>query len=115
MPSRQRLYQVAERIKEILATELVEIADPRFYLVTLTGVKLSSDMREAKIYWSTLSKENQKAEIDLAFTGAEGLFKTALAKKLKARFVPNVKFFYDDTFETQEMVETLLERIKTKN
>jgi ribosome-binding factor A len=117
MAGSRRVYQVGERIKELIAEHLVHTADPRFSLVTITSVMVSPDLRNAKVYWvvSLLSEGNREeriADVQEAFEAAEGLFRRMLAKQLGVRFVPEVRFYYDDTLDTVEHVERLMQRIK---
>jgi ribosome-binding factor A len=117
MAGSRRVYQVAERIKELLAEHLIHTADPRFSLVTITSVMVSPDLRQAKAYWvvsfpSDADREARIAEVEEAFQSAEGLFKRRLGKELGIRFVPAIRFYYDDTLDTVEQVERLMGRIK---
>jgi ribosome-binding factor A len=117
MAGSRRVYQVAERIKELVAAHLIHTADPRFSLVTITSVMVSPDLRQAKVYWvvsfpSNTDRDARIAEVDEAFQNAEGLFRRMLSKELAIRFVPALRFYYDDTLDTVEQVERLMGRIK---
>lgn len=121
MANKKRLFQVAERIKEIIANSLLRVADPRFSLVTVTAVMMTPDLRLAKVYWivsdrdepqDELARSERIADVAEAFESATGLFKRALGKDLGLRFVPHLKFFYDDTFDTVDEVERLFQKIK---
>jgi ribosome-binding factor A len=118
MAGNRRVYQIAERIKEVVAEHLIHTADPRFSLVTITSVMVSPDLRNAKVYWvvsfpSGTDRQERIAEVNEALESAQGHFKRVLAKQLGVRFVPAVRFYYDDTLDTAEHVERLMERIKT--
>ena len=115
MAGRRRIFQVAEKIREIVATELMRTADPRFSLVTVTSVMTSSDMRHAKVYWIVSGGKERIAEVAEAFDSAAGLFRRAIGAALGIRFVPEIKFFYDDTFDTSEEVERLLARVRNRS
>jgi ribosome-binding factor A len=117
MAGNRRIYQIAERIKEVVAEHLIHTADPRFNLVTITSVMVSPDLRNAKVYWvvsflSGMDRQERIAEVNEALESAQGHFKRVLAKQLGVRFVPAVRFYYDDTLDTAEHVERLMERIK---
>ena len=49
--SQRRIFQIGERIREVIAEQLQRVADPRFELVTITSVMVSPDLRNAKVYW----------------------------------------------------------------
>ena len=117
MAGNRRIYQVAERIKELVAEHLLYTADPRFNLVTITSVMVSPDLRNAKVYWvvsflSETDRVERIAEVEEALQAAQGHFRRMLAKQLGVRFVPDLRFYYDDTLDTAEHVERLMERIK---
>jgi ribosome-binding factor A len=117
MSGSKRVYQVAERIKEIVAESLLYSADPRFALVTVTSVMVSPDLRNAKVYWvvsflSGVNREERIAEVQEGLEAAAGAFRRSLAKQLNIRFVPELRFYYDDTLDTVESVERLMEKIK---
>jgi ribosome-binding factor A len=118
MSGKRRVYQVAERIKEVIASSLLRTADPRFSLVTITSVMVSPDLRNAKVYWvvslpTGADRDARLNDVDEAFESAQGLFKRILGKELGIRFVPDLKFFYDDTFDTVNEVERLLHQVRT--
>lgn len=117
MAVKRRVFQVGERIKEVIAEQLMRTADPRFSLVTITSVMVTPDLRNAKVYWvvSTVSGVDRKeriAEVQEAFENAAGMFKRIMGKELGIRFTPEPRFYYDDTFDTVEEVERLMQKIK---
>jgi ribosome-binding factor A len=117
MAGNRRVYQIGERIKELVAGHLLYTADPRFSLVTITSVMVSPDLRNAKVYWvvsflSDTNRDERIADVNDAFSSAQGHFRRVLAKQLGVRFVPELRFYYDDTLDTAEHVEKLMGRIK---
>lgn len=114
MAKQRRVHRVAEKVRETVAMELQRLADPRFHLVTVTGVVASSDLRNVKIYWMVSGGEKRREEVEEAFESASGVFKKAIGRDLSIRFVPEVRFFYDDTLDTSEEVERLFQRIKSE-
>lgn len=111
MAEKRRMFKVSERIREIVAGCLPRSADPRFVLVTITGVIISSDLREAKIYWTAPNAKDKLDEFEKAFKKANGYFRRAVAEGLDIRFVPNLHFIYDDTMDTYDKVQELIAKI----
>ncbi len=111
MANQRRVFKIGERIQGIIASELLRVADPRFIMVTISSVVVSPDMRNAKVYWVASADAERRAEIDEAFEGARGLFRKAIARDLDIRFIPHLKFFYDDTLDVTAHVEQLFSRI----
>lgn len=111
MPSKKRVYMVAEKIRELIAVQLQRMADPRLEMLTVTSVSVSPDLRHAKIYWVASGREDRRADVAEGLKSASGFFKKMLSKELGIRFVPDLHFFYDDTLDTQEEVNRLIDRI----
>jgi len=112
------VYQIGERIREVIAEQLQRVADPRFDLVTITSVMVSPDLRNAKVYWvvslvSGVDRDARLKEVEEAFESAAGMFKKSLAKQLGIRFVPDIRFYYDDTLDTVENVERLMAKVRS--
>ena len=114
MAAQRRAFQVAGKIREIIASELMTTADPRFTLVTVTSVMTSGDMRHAKIYWTVTGGRDRIEEVSEAFRSAAGMFRRVLASRLGIRFVPEIRFYYDDTCDTSDEVARLLARVNEK-
>ena len=116
--SQRRIFQIGERIKEVVAEQLQRAADPRFSLVTITSVMVSPDLRNAKVYWvvslvSGVDRDERIAEVQEALESAAGHFRKLLGKQLGIRFVPELRFYYDDTLDTVENVERLMAKIRS--
>ena len=112
MANQRRVFKIGERIQGLIAAELQRVADPRFFLVTITSVLVSPDMRSAKVYWTVNGDSaERRLEVEQAFEGARGLFRRAVSGELGIRFVPVLKFFYDDTLDVSAEVDKLFARI----
>lgn len=111
MPTKRRVYRVAEKVRNLVAVQLTRVADPRFSLVTISSAIVSPDLRHAKVYWMVSGGKERIAEVEEAFQSAGPMFKRLLARELGIRFVPDLKFFYDDTLDTCEEVERLMAKI----
>ena len=114
MAERRRCYRVAEKIREILSVHLLNVADPRFERVTITSVMVSTDLKEAKIYWDIFGDQKKIKLAEAAFKSAGGYFRAQMAKDLGTRYVPKLHFFYDDTREVVDQVSNLMEQINEK-
>ncbi len=110
MPS-FRLQKVSHQIKDLISLILLQkINDPRFRLVTVTNVKVSPDLKQAKIYLSVYEKELREELLDLV-NEMKGMIRSELAHKMTLRFVPDLVFFIDDTTDYVEKMEDLFKKI----
>ena len=112
MSSRRRVFRIAERIQSAVATQILKASDPRFNLVTVTSVMVSPDLKSAKVYWVVSGDKDRIPEVQQALESAVGLFRRGIGKDLGVRYVPDLKFFYDDTLDTQDEMERLFARIR---
>lgn len=107
---------VADKIRAIVANELLRMSDPRLNFVTVTSVVPSPDLRHAKVYWVARSNDadgsaSRQEEVSEGFDAAKGLLRRALAEDLGLKFVPDLHFFYDDTLDTVQKVDELFAKI----
>lgn len=107
-----RLDKVASLIKEeISLIFLYKIQDPSLGLITITGVKVSPDLKNAKIYISIYEKEKRK-ELLQKVNDIKGFIRTQLAQRVKnLRFVPELNFYIDDTLDYVEKIDGLFKEI----
>src|SRR5262245_874880 len=105
----RRTDRVAEELQHLVADLLLrEIKDPRIGLVTVTGVKVSPDLRHARVYFSTLGDDHQRAQSLRGLTSAAGFVRTQVARRLNLRVAPEIVFELDDSLEQADRVARLL-------
>jgi ribosome-binding factor A len=111
-----RADRVSGLIQEVLSNLLKkDIHDPRLKMATITSVKMSRDLRLARIYFSIYG-DNSKAEAAAkGFESARGFIKRRLARKLSLRYMPDLVFFYDESFDYGSQIDELLKRVTTEN
>jgi ribosome-binding factor A len=110
-----RQERIAEEIRREVSQAIhFQIADVRLEGVSITGVKMTPDLRLARVYF-TISKDPSKGKnAVLALRQASYLLKQRLAKNLSLKYVPNFDFFYDESFELQERIDALFYEIEQK-
>ena len=82
-------------------------------MVTITHVVVSRDLKTAKVYWVVSGDKARIVEVRGAFDSAQGIIRGNLAKEIGMRIAPELRFFYDDTLDTQEAVNEIFQRMKT--
>jgi ribosome-binding factor A len=116
MTSFSRAERVSGEIQRILAEILHKsVKDPRLRMATITGVKMSPDLRLAKIYFSVTGGDTGRAGALQGFHSAAAFVKRELSKKLYLRYMPELRFYYDDSFDYGDHIEKLLKTIKKEN
>ncbi|MBN1289925.1 MAG: 30S ribosome-binding factor RbfA [Actinobacteria bacterium] len=89
----RRIDRVEEACKEELSELLQkEVKDPRVGFVTITRVKVSADLRHAKVYVSVLGEEDEAEQSLEGLNSARGFLKTRLGKHLRLKNLPDIEF-----------------------
>lgn len=108
-----RAERVGDRIRAELARMLREdVRDPRIGFVTVTGVQLSADLREARVFVSILD-DAAEATLD-ALNHAVPFLRRQLAREAGLRFTPQLRFIHDRSLESGNRVERILERLQSQ-
>jgi len=111
-----RAERVGGQIQKVLSDLLLrQIKDPRLEMTTITAVKMSSDLKTARIYFSTSSGEKRREEALQGYKHAGGYVKRILARELRLRYMPELQFFYDDSFDYSMHIEKIIQSLKTEN
>ena len=110
-------YQRSDRVGDLLLeviSELLrkEIRDPRISQVTLTGVKVSKDLRHAQVYFGLLGRQESRKEVLSGLKSATGFIRSKVSKQLALRFVPTIEFLYDETEDEARGIDDLLKRLR---
>ncbi len=107
-----RIQKVESLIKEeISLIFLHKVQDKNMGLLTITSVKLSPDLKIAKIYFSAFEKERRE-EILNKINELKGFIRSELARKIRnLRFIPELNFFIDDTIDYVEKMENIFKQI----
>ena len=113
----QRQLRVGELIKqnigEIFIRNEAKILALNTSLVTVTEVKMTPDLKSARVYVIPLGGKETKRIVSI-LTEFSHLVRKALSKKLDMKFLPRLAFVEDNSFEYAEKIERLI-NINKKN
>ncbi|MBQ1779721.1 MAG: 30S ribosome-binding factor RbfA [Acidaminococcaceae bacterium] len=111
--ARLRVEKVQEAIqREISNMLLLDIKDPRIKLVTVTGVDLTDDMSQAKVFVSLYGSAEEQEQAWKALNKAKGFMRTEIAKRIRLRFAPELILEKDTSLEYGAHIDSLLRQIK---
>lgn len=109
-----RAARVAVQIQKILSGLLHRsIRDPRLQGTTITGVKMTADLRLARIYFATGGEADSARQAGEGFRSALGFLKSQLARELKLKYMPELQFHYDESIDYGQHIDQLLKKIKS--
>ncbi len=109
-------FKRADRVADLIRVELSDIMlrqirDPRIGMVTITDVKVTDDLRLAKIFFVEMGKDTCDPKMVEGLEQARSFMKRELGKRLQLRHVPEIVFFFDKSFAYGSRIDKLLAEI----
>lgn len=106
-----RMRRVDTALRQVLAEAVArDLSDPRLGFVTITHVEATTDVREAKVWFTTLRARDRQATQD-ALESARGVLQARLARDLRTRQTPQLTFIYDRTQRDAVELTRLIDRV----
>jgi ribosome-binding factor A len=91
-----------------------KVKDPRLGFVTVTGAKITEDLKIATVYISVLKEEEKETTLEM-LNAAKGFIRAELAKRIRMKFIPSLTFRIDESLEYGDRIERLLKEIKKEH
>jgi ribosome-binding factor A len=108
----RRTSRVEEASREVLAEVLArEVKDPRVGFVTITGVKVSPDLRHARVTVTVLGEDDEVDRSMAGLASAKGYLRSALGKHLRLKYLPEIEFVLDHQSEDALRLAGLLREV----
>jgi ribosome-binding factor A len=112
MSTHNRPERVAQMVQQLLGEIFARgMRDPRIGFVTITGVKMSPDLREARVYWTVHGDTEQRKQTAKGLDNARGFLRRAMGGELTLRVVPELQFTYDEAIDRGERIEQLIRQV----
>lgn len=118
MPQRKNANRM-DRVNEEYRREIASIIDRDLKNTNITGmisvtkVKVSPDLREARVYISILNAKSKKNTME-ALNKSKGFIRSELAKRINMRYTPDIRFEIDESMEYGSRIENILKEIMPK-
>ena len=112
MSAHSRPDRVAQMVQQLLGEIFARgMRDPRIGFVTITGVKMSPDLREARVYWTVHGDAEQRKHTEKGLDNARGFLRREIGGELKLRITPELHFTYDEAIDRGDRIEQLLKKV----
>ena len=110
-----KLERTNEDIRFCLSRLIREIKDPRIsvYMISVTRVETTGDLRYAKVYLSVMNLENEK-EFKKGLKSASGWLRKELGSRVNLRYTPELVFELDHSIEYGAHINEILENLKNE-
>ena len=107
-----RTDRVGQEIQKEIATILMrEVKDPRLAMTTVSAVEVTRDLAYAKIFVTFFTNEESEINSSIeVLNDAAGFVRSLLAKKLRARIMPHLRFVYDSSMAEGVRMSSLVDK-----
>ena len=107
MPQGSRASRVGDQIRAELAELLArEVQDPGIGFLTITHVKVSADLQQARVFYTTIGDEKARKDSAKALQRATPFLKRHVGRRLQLKRVPELTWMFDDSIEKNDRVIT---------
>ena len=107
----QRIVKVQKLAREVLGETIQTLKDPRIGFVTVMAVRVSGDLRHARVFVSVLGDEGERAATMSGLQSATPYLRTELGRQMKVKYLPELQFELDTGPEEAQRLEALLKQI----
>jgi ribosome-binding factor A len=111
----ERTARVNEVVREVLADELERLSDPRLGFVTVTGVEVTPDLRQATVYYSALEAVEGAEATAAALRAASPHLQSEIGRQVRMKYTPHLVFREDPAIRTGERVDEILRRLHSED
>lgn len=108
-------YKRCDRIGDLMQKEIADmllrkVKDPRVAGITITAVKVTQDLQHAKVFYCVMGNpsDEEKEAAAIGLNKAKGFMRQEMGKRLHIRYLPQLSFEYDTSFEYGDKIERLL-------
>lgn len=108
----KRTDRVADQLQKELAVLIQrEVKDPRLGMVTVSGATVSRDLGYADIYVTLLGEQDpERIKENLqVLKRASGFLRSQIAKRIKLRHVPELRFHFDESVVRGQHLSSLID------
>jgi ribosome-binding factor A len=102
------LRRANESLREAIADEVARLKDPGLGFVTITGVDTAPDLRSAKVFYSVLGEDAEAEATGRALERAAPRVRRAVGRRVRLKYLPELRFEPDDAIERGLRIERLL-------
>lgn len=107
----QRMEKVQKLARQVLGEAIHELKDPRIGFATVTSVRISPDLRHARVRVSVLGTDEEQTETMAGLNSAKSHLRGELGRQVRMKYLPELAFELDQQAEDAEHLEELLRKI----
>lgn len=103
---------LSEQLRQIISNLLYfEMKDPKLEGVTITRVRVSSDLQFADVRFTMMDEKKNHGSVLNALNRAKGALKRAIGKRIKLRRIPELRFHLDEDVLHERRIGQILQEL----
>ena len=107
----QRTERVQKLARQVLGELIQELKDPRIGFVTVTSVRITPDLRQARVFVSVMGGEEDQAASMAALNSAKPFLRRELGRQIRLKYLPELTFDLDTKVAEAQRLEEILHEI----
>ena len=107
----QRTERLQKLAKEVLGETIQSLKDPRIGFTTVTAVRVTRDLRSARVFISVLGSHDEQDQTMEGLKSATPFLRGQLGREMRVRYLPELTFELDHGPEEADRVERLLRKL----
>lgn len=107
----QRMEKLQKLARQVLGEAIQNLKDPRVGFVTVTAVRISPDLRHARVSVSVMGDPEEQEQSMKGLASATPWLRSELGRQMRMKYLPELAFEIDHRAEEAQRIETLLRRI----
>jgi len=112
MADNRRLERVSGYLKKEISLILNrKVSDPDMGMVTITAVKISPDLKFAKIYYTVFGDDVQREKTKKVLKRSTAFIRNELKPSIKSRWLPELRFEYDESIAYAQHIDSIINKI----
>ena len=113
MPNSNRFERIGEEYKKEISNIInYKLKNPNVTgLISVTKVKVTNDLKYAKVYVSILNSKNVQKTME-GLKESSGFIRSKIAHTINLRITPELVFELDDSLEYGEKIDAILKELK---
>ncbi|EGQ27477.1 MULTISPECIES: 30S ribosome-binding factor RbfA [Sporosarcina] len=111
-----RANRIAEQMKKELGDIIGQkLKDPRIGFVTVTGIDVTGDLQQAKVFISVLGTAKEREDTLIGLSKAKGFIRTEIGQRIRLRKTPEIEFEMDESVAYGNHIESLIRQVNDEN
>jgi len=111
MTEGKRPERVSEEFREILAEEIPKLKDPRIGFVTVTHVRVTPDLRLARVFYTAMGEERERKATAAGLRSARAHLRQVIGGQIRIKTLPDLEFEEDRSIEAADRIDRLIHEL----